>query len=281
MQATVNTCQAHAQQCTTIISRHSHLHTGTRHYRERTGVDMHIGHRSTDNSTPAAPAITLPTHPACKQLSIHAKHMHSNAQLSFLDTRTCIQALCTTGNVPGWTCTSAIAALTSAILLRLPSRRRCNLHASNCQYIHAQHMHSDAQLSFLDTRTCIQALCTTGNVPGWTCTSAIAALTTALLLRLPSRCRCILHASNCQYMLRTCTSMHNYHFLTLALAYRHSALQGTYREDMHVGHRGTDNRGSHVSATSLPTHPACKQLSGHATHMQRQSCHFERHALPR
>ena len=135
MQATVNLYQAHAQQCTTIISRQSHLHTGTLHYRERTGVDMHVGHRSTDISTPAAPAITLPTHPACKQLSIYIKHMHSNAQLSFLDTRTCIQALCTTRNVPGWTCTSAFAAPTSALLLRLSPHCRRILQSSNCPYM--------------------------------------------------------------------------------------------------------------------------------------------------
>jgi hypothetical protein len=41
------------------------LHTRTLHYRELiTGVDMHVGHRSTGNRVPPAPAITSPTHPA-------------------------------------------------------------------------------------------------------------------------------------------------------------------------------------------------------------------------
>jgi hypothetical protein len=96
--------------CTAMHNYHFLTLAGTLHYRERTGVDMHVGHRSTDISTPAAPVTTLPTHPACKQLSIYIKHMHHDGQLSFLDTRTCIQALCTTGNLPRQTFISAIAA---------------------------------------------------------------------------------------------------------------------------------------------------------------------------
>ena len=108
------------------------------------------------------PQTTLPTHPAIKQLSIHAKHMHSDAQLSFLDTRTCIQALCTTGSVPGWTCTSAIAAPTSALLLRL---HQC-CPACEQLLMHGMHWHGDAQMPFLDTRTCVHASALLGTYRG-------------------------------------------------------------------------------------------------------------------
>jgi hypothetical protein len=110
-----NRCTLHhatltkACQCTNIIYRRSHYHACTLHLKALTATDIHISHRSADNRAPPETAITLPTHPAHTQLSIHATHimiMHSYHFQTLALSYTCTTLECTYGkHLPAEGCT--------------------------------------------------------------------------------------------------------------------------------------------------------------------------------
>ena len=91
---------------------------------------------------------TLPTRPACIQLLVHVKHMHSKAQLPFVDTRTSIHALCTKGTYRGrhssqhrqsrFTCASHHAADASCMHTIVGT---CQAHAQQCTTTNCRHLH--------------------------------------------------------------------------------------------------------------------------------------------
>jgi hypothetical protein len=88
--------------------------------------------------------------------------------------------------------------------------------------------------------------------------SAIAAPTIALLPRLQSRDRRTLHAHNCEQMhANVPLPFADTHTIT------HLLLKALTVTDTHVSHCSADSRAPPETATTLPMHPACMQLSKH------------------
>jgi hypothetical protein len=122
-------------------------------------------------------------------------------------------------------------------------------------------MHANAPLSIPHTHTIMHALHLKALTEADT-HIAIAAPTIALLPCLLERCRRTLHAHNCEQMhANVPLPFADTHTIT------HLLLKALTVTDTHVSHSSADSRAPPETATTLPMHPACMQLSVRAIHM--------------